>query len=99
MPGYSRFRWELPRQIQLEHLIQRLKGQDVGIQISEKARKYLGELGYDPLFGARPLKRTIQNILQNPLARMIISGEIKEGNMVIVDTGRDGLVIKPSQTG
>ncbi len=79
--------------IQLEHLEQRLSKQKIKIVISKEAREYIGEIGYDPLFGARPLKRTVQNLLQNPLAKKIIAGEIKEGDKVKVERGKEGLVI------
>ncbi|MQY77436.1 MAG: hypothetical protein GH155_07410, partial [Spirochaeta sp.] len=79
--------------IQLQQLEQRLAEQKIKIAISKEAREYLGEIGYDPLFGARPLKRTLQNLLQNPLAKKIIAGEIKEGDKVEVGRGKEGLTI------
>jgi ATP-dependent Clp protease ATP-binding subunit ClpB len=76
--------------IQLEHLEQRLSEQKIKIAISKEVREYIGKIGYDPLFGARPLKRTVQNLLQNPLAKKIIAGEIKEGDKVKVERGKEG---------
>ena len=61
----------------------------IELSVSPNAKDYLGRAGYDPQFGARPLKRTIQNVLQNPLARMILNGEIKEGDKVLVDRDQD----------
>jgi ATP-dependent Clp protease ATP-binding subunit ClpA len=64
------------------------------LQISPKAKAYLAEAGFDPLYGARPLKRTIQNLVQNPLARKVLAGEIKEGGTAVVDVGKDGIVLR-----
>ena len=71
--------------IQLMRLLARLGEQNITLSVSEKAKRHLGEQGYDPLFGARPLKRTLQNELQNPLASKILAGEIQEGARVRVD--------------
>ncbi|MBA7619539.1 Chaperone protein ClpB 1 [subsurface metagenome] len=79
--------------IQLGHLTRRLSEQKIALKIGPEARACLGELGYDPLYGARPLKRTIQSHLQNPIARMIIDGHIKEGDTVKVKRGKEGLSI------
>jgi ATP-dependent Clp protease ATP-binding subunit ClpB len=61
------------------------------LEVSEAAREYLAEVGYDPDFGARPLKRAIQRELQDPLALAILSGEFHEGDLIHVDRGPDGL--------
>ena len=63
----------------------------IGVEVSDRAKAYLAEVGYDPQFGARPLKRSIQSHIQNPLAKMIIAGKIVEGSVIRVDTGKDGL--------
>ncbi len=78
--------------IQLTHVRERLKEQKIDIEVSQKAKEYLANVGYDPHFGARPLKRTIQNLLQNPLARKLIAGDFMEGDTIVVDVGKDGLV-------
>ncbi len=80
--------------IQLERLKERLREQKIDLHVTQKAKEYLARQGYDPLFGARPLKRTIQTLLQNPLARRILAGEVPEGSRVTVDTGRDGLALE-----
>jgi len=59
--------------------------------VTESAREYLADVGYDPAFGARPLKRAIQRELQDPLAMKILSGEFHEGDTVQVDRGGQGL--------
>jgi ATP-dependent Clp protease ATP-binding subunit ClpB len=80
--------------IQLGLLARRLAEQNIKLAVSAKAKAHLAEVGYDPLYGARPLKRTIQNLVQNPLARQVLAGEIKEGAMVSVDLGKEGLVLR-----
>jgi len=77
--------------IQLDALKDRLKENKLILEISKGAKEYLAKEGYDPMFGARPLKRTIQNLIQNPLAKKIIAGEYKEGDTIHIDTGESGL--------
>jgi ATP-dependent Clp protease ATP-binding subunit ClpB len=71
--------------IQLKRLAERLSGRKLTLKFSKAAKELLAERGYDPLFGARPLKRTIQAELENPLAKAIIAGKLKEGDAVLVD--------------
>jgi ATP-dependent Clp protease ATP-binding subunit ClpB len=71
--------------IQLTHLSKRLAEKMITLKVTEAAKELLAERGYDPLFGARPLKRTIQSDLENPLAKQIISGAIREGDTVTVE--------------
>jgi len=80
--------------IQLNRLAQRLEDRKIRLTVTEAARSFLAERGYDPLYGARPLKRTIQAELENPLAREIIAGRYKEGSEVVVDRAGDGLIFK-----
>ena len=77
--------------IQLRQSAARLAQRGYLLEISEAAREYLAETGYDPDFGARPLKRTIQRELQDPLALRILSGEFHEGDLIRVDRGPEGL--------
>ena len=58
-----------------------------------RARKWLADEGYDPVFGARPLKRVIQTALQNSLAEMLLAGDLKDGDSIGVSAGVDGLII------
>ena len=62
----------------------------------DKAREWLGRVGYDPVYGARPLKRAVQKYLQDPLADLILKGEVKDGSTVKVDEGDGGLVLTPA---
>ena len=80
--------------IQLNRLAQRLEDRKIRITVTEAARNFLAERGYDPLYGARPLKRTIQAELENPLARELIAGRYKEGSEVLVDRSGDTLLFK-----
>jgi len=77
--------------IQLRRVAGLLAGRGYALEVSEAAREYLADAGYDPDFGARPLKRAIQRELQDPLALKILSGEIGEGELVRVDRGPEGL--------
>jgi len=73
--------------IQLGHLRQRLAEQKLGLDVSDAALARLARDGYDPVYGARPLNRLIQQYLENPLARRILGGEFAEGDTIKVDTG------------
>jgi ATP-dependent Clp protease ATP-binding subunit ClpB len=72
-------------EIQLSRLSSRLTERKVELKLTKAAKELLAERGYDPLFGARPLKRCIQSDLENPLAKAIIAGKIKEGDVVTAD--------------
>lgn len=76
-------------EIQLKQLKQRLADRNVEISITDEAKNLLADEGFDPVYGARPLKRAIQRLIQDPLALKIIEGEFKEGDTVIVDAGDD----------
>jgi len=79
--------------IQLARLRKRLAARKIEISLDDEARKWLADEGYDPVFGARPLKRVIQRALQNPLAEMLLGGEIKDGDTIPVSAGAEGLLI------
>jgi ATP-dependent Clp protease ATP-binding subunit ClpB len=80
-------------EVQLHRLEKLLEGRGMGLKTDTEARKWLAETGYDPVYGARPLKRVIQHTLQNPIAQMILEGKTGEGQTVKVSANRDGLVI------
>jgi ATP-dependent Clp protease ATP-binding subunit ClpB len=79
--------------IQLRQLEKRLAGRKIALDIDPAAKAWLAEEGYDPVYGARPLKRVIQRSLQDPLAEMILSGDVLDGETVTVSAGADGLII------
>jgi ATP-dependent Clp protease ATP-binding subunit ClpB len=74
-------------EIQLRDLRRRLSERKITMELTEAARQALAERGYDPAFGARPLKRTIQRLIENPLATDILAGTFKDGDHVVVDRG------------
>jgi ATP-dependent Clp protease ATP-binding subunit ClpA len=69
----------------LQKVEKRLLEKDIKIEITQKAREYLAEKGFDPNLGARPLKRVIQKEVLDPLALKIVSGEVEEGDKVKID--------------
>ncbi|MDO9573602.1 MAG: ATP-dependent chaperone ClpB [Candidatus Contubernalis sp.] len=79
-------------EIQLERLSRRLKDQNIEIDLTSQAKVFLADTGYDPLFGARPLKRAIQKELENPLAKGILAGDYREGSRILVDRGDSSLI-------
>jgi len=81
-------------ELEIAKTFQLLKGQGINMDISEKAKNRLGDLGYDPQFGARPLRRVIQKEIENKLADKILSGEFKKGDKVNVDYKKDNFVFE-----
>jgi ATP-dependent Clp protease ATP-binding subunit ClpB len=79
--------------IQIGRLDRLLADRKVAVTLDEKARHWLGNAGYDPVYGARPLKRVIQRRLQDPLAHLILEGRISDGNTVKVSASKTGLII------
>ncbi len=80
--------------IQLRRLESRLKEQDITMEVTDAARKFIAEAGYDPSFGARPLKRAIIRLVETPLSRKLLAGEIPPG-VLRIDVGKDGLTFTP----
>ena len=79
--------------IQIARVSERLADRGIALGLDEKARTWLAEHGYDPVYGARPLKRVIQRSLENPLALAVLEGRVTDGSSVDVSAGEDGLVI------
>jgi len=77
-------------ELQIEELKKRMREKKMEIELSEKAKRLLAERGYDPVYGARPLKRVIQREIQNPLAMKILEGAFIEGDIVRIDVNKDG---------
>ena len=77
--------------IQVGYLRKRLADRDIGLTLDDAARDQLGEAGFDPVYGARPLKRAIQQQLENPLAQRILRGEFGPGDVVAV-SARNGVL-------
>jgi ATP-dependent Clp protease ATP-binding subunit ClpB len=83
--------------IQLGHLESLLETRHMHLQLDEPAKAWLADAGYDPVYGARPLKRVIQRSLQNPLATLILEGRIKDGEAIRVGASKAGLTINGAQ--
>jgi len=78
--------------IQMQHLQKLLEDRKIALTLESKGREWLADKGYDPAYGARPLKRVIQKSVQDPLAELLLAGKIKDGEKVVISAGRDGLV-------
>jgi ATP-dependent Clp protease ATP-binding subunit ClpB len=85
-------------EIQLRGLERRLAERKLHITLTDAAREYLAEKGYDPSFGARPLKRLIQREVQDQLAMKLLSGDVREGDEITIDRGSEGLEFRVTQT-
>ncbi len=83
-------------EIQLGHLHQRLDERHIRLELTREAKDHFADTGYDPAYGARPLKRLIQKELETALARKLLSGEVKDHSQVVVDHDGDGLTVTAS---
>ena len=81
-------------EIQVARVAKLLKDRKIVINLSDAAKAWLGRVGYDPVYGARPLKRAIQRHLQDPLADMLLRGEVPDGSTVEVEDGDGALALK-----
>jgi ATP-dependent Clp protease ATP-binding subunit ClpB len=80
--------------IQARHLLKRLEDRKIHVELSDQARELLVREGYDPAYGARPLKRTIQKLVLDPLARRVLEGEFGEGDIVTIEADGGSLVFR-----
>ena len=78
--------------IQMQRLQKLLAERKITLDLDDKAKEWLGQKGYDPAYGARPLKRVIQKYVQDPLAEMVLAGKIHDGEKVVITAGKDGLM-------
>jgi len=78
--------------IQLKRLTKLLADRKITLDLDDGAKEWLGNKGYDPAYGARPLKRVIQKYVQDPLAEMVLAGKIRDGETVKIAAGKDGLM-------
>jgi ATP-dependent Clp protease ATP-binding subunit ClpB len=81
--------------IQFSRLLSLLKDRDISLELTPRAREWLANEGYDPAYGARPLKRVIQRAVQDGLAEEILGGRVSDGSRVVVDANDDGIVLLP----
>src|SRR5436189_3603441 len=82
--------------IQIERLLKLLEDRKIRLELTDAARAWLGRVGYDPVYGARPLKRAVQKYLQDPLADEILAGRVHDGMVIKVDEGDGGLALSPA---
>ncbi len=80
-------------EIQLQRLAKRLAARNITLDLDDSAKAWLADEGYDPVYGARPLKRVIQRSLQDQLAEMLLAGDVAEGDTIPVSAGTDGLIV------
>jgi ATP-dependent Clp protease ATP-binding subunit ClpB len=80
-------------EIQVGRVASLLKDRKIVLDLTDAAKRWLGRVGYDPVYGARPLKRAVQRYLQDPLAEKLLGGEIPDGSMVKIDEGDGALVM------
>ena len=78
-------------------LQKRLLERKLSVEITEKAKSWLAKEGYDPVYGARPLRRALEKYVENPLAVKVLGGEFKEGDTIKVDAGDEGLIFTPKK--
>jgi ATP-dependent Clp protease ATP-binding subunit ClpB len=83
--------------IQIRNLVKRLEERKIHVQLTDAAKEKLVREGYDPVYGARPLKRTIQRLVLDPLALRVLEGDFVEGDTVVVDVGRDALTFQKAE--
>jgi ATP-dependent Clp protease ATP-binding subunit ClpB len=80
-------------ELQLERLRRMLADREITLSVSPAAKELIAQQGFDPVFGARPLKRAIQRLVQNPLALRLLEGEFKDGDTIVVDVGAGGELV------
>ena len=84
--------------VQLAGLMTRLEERKIRVLVTDRAKEQLVREGYDPTYGARPLKRTIQRRVLDALALRVLQGDFVEGDTVVVDSGKDGLTFEKRQS-
>ncbi|MDR0933192.1 MAG: ATP-dependent chaperone ClpB [Victivallales bacterium] len=83
--------------IQLKRLAKRLAEQGIALEVTPEAKNFIDDEGYDPAFGARPLKRAIIRLVETPVSRKILAGEVPPDTTLVIDKNADGLVFKDKQ--
>jgi len=76
--------------ILISHLAERLEEKRMSLELSDAAKDFISERGYDPAFGARPLRRAIRDLVENPLAKLLLAGDFVEGDIVLGDVSPEG---------
>jgi ATP-dependent Clp protease ATP-binding subunit ClpC len=83
--------------LEVKKLVERVKQKNIQLVLDDSARDFLIEKGYDPAYGARPMRRAVERYLEDPLAEELLKGTVKSGDAATVSAGPDGLVFKPTQ--
>ena len=83
--------------LQMAGLNRMLEDKRLQIELTHAAREYMAEVGYEPAFGARPLRRAIQKHVQDPLALQLLDGTLKEGDRILVDRDENGLTFNKKE--
>jgi len=83
--------------LQVDDIRKRLADRDITLELTDDAKRFIAEAGFDPVYGARPLKRYLQHQVETRVGRAIIAGEVTDGSTLRIDAGDDGLVIEPVQ--
>ncbi len=78
----------------VEEVRSRIGERQVSITLTEAAGEWLAKEGFDPVYGARPIRRAVQRYVENPLSKRILAGELTEGDEVLIDGGEDGLIFE-----
>ena len=81
--------------LMLNQVIASLEEKNITLEITDEAKDFIGNKGYDPVFGARPLRRTIQNLVEDQLSEALLRGEFLAGDTVVVDCVEEKIVMKP----
>ena len=84
--------------LMVKYLQKRLAEHKLGIEVTEAAKSWLAKEGFDPVYGARPLRRAIERYVENPLSTKLLRGEFKEGDTVVVDLGEGELIFTAQLT-
>jgi ATP-dependent Clp protease ATP-binding subunit ClpB len=85
--------------IQIASLNKRLQYNDLSIEVSQTVLDKIAALGYDPVYGARPLRRAVQNWIENPLAQRVIRGDYNPGDRIVVDVSDEGFAFSKREAG
>ena len=80
--------------IQMDYLRKLLKDQEIDIEITPEAKEFLATRGFNPVYGARPLKRVIRQLIENPLSKQILSQKFLRGDKIVIDVDNDEIVFK-----
>ena len=81
--------------LMLENLAARMKQNEISIQVTDNAKAFIAKKGFDPIYGARPLRRTIQNMIEDRIAEEMLDGTIKTGDNILVDVNGENIMLTP----